>query len=174
MGAAAQGADPEAGRWMAIPRTLCFVTNGGTINGDVLLMKRAENRRVFPGLYNGVGGHIERDEDPYTSVVREVREETGLTVTNVQLRGIYHVDARQAVGVMVFVFSAESVSRDVIQNDEGTLHWVPIVDAYTLPLVEDVPILLSRLFGAESSDVLFFAHARYDDQDRLVLTIAPT
>src|SRR5258706_4817166 len=167
-------AAPAAGRGMAIPRTLCFITNGDATNRDVLLMKRADTRRIFPGLYNGVGGHIERDEDPYTSVVREVREETGLTVTNVQLRGIYHVDVGQSVGVMVFVFSAESGSRDVIQSDEGTLHWVPIVDAHTLPLVEDVPILLSRLFGADSNDALFFAHARYDDKDRLVLTFAPT
>src|SRR5258708_39447383 len=157
MGAAAQGVDTDAGRWMTIPRTLCFITNGDATNRDVLLMKRAETRHIFPGLYNGVGGHIERDEDPYTSVLREVREETGLTVTNVQLRGIYHVDAGQAVGIIVFVFSAESVSRDVTESSEGTLHWVPLVDAHTLPLVQDVPILLSRLFVSHSSDLQTFA-----------------
>ncbi|PJF37889.1 MAG: hypothetical protein CUN55_19790, partial [Phototrophicales bacterium] len=62
MGANEQGANVTSGRWLTIPRTLCFIFNGD----DVLLMKRSPHRRVFPNCYNGVGGHIERDEDPYT------------------------------------------------------------------------------------------------------------
>jgi len=64
MGAKDQGADATAGRWLVIPRTLCFVTHGD----DVLLLKRAGHKRVYPGLYNGVGGHLERDEDPLTGL----------------------------------------------------------------------------------------------------------
>src|SRR5450432_637805 len=169
MGAAAQGADADAGRWMTIPRSLCFITH----NGDVLLMKRGENRRIFPGRYNGVGGHVERDEDLHASVLREVQEETGLSVINLRLRGICHVDAGQEVGIMVFVFSAEATTREVIVTSEGSLHWVPLVSAHNLPLVEDVPILLSRMFGPAASDTLFFAHTSYDAQDQLVMTFAP-
>ncbi|MEL6271862.1 MAG: hypothetical protein AAFR22_18795, partial [Chloroflexota bacterium] len=51
MGAKEQGADATQGRWLVIPRTLCFVLNGD----DVLLMKRAAHRRVFPNRYNGAG-----------------------------------------------------------------------------------------------------------------------
>ena len=73
MGSEEQGADVIKGRWLTIPRTLCFVFNGD----DLLLMRRAAHKRVFPNRYNGVGGHIERDEDPYTSAKREILEETG-------------------------------------------------------------------------------------------------
>jgi 8-oxo-dGTP pyrophosphatase MutT (NUDIX family) len=82
MGAADQGADASSGRWMTIPRTLCFITSGD----DVLLIKRAAHKRVFPGRYNGIGGHLERDEDPRSGAIREMREETGLPVRDVRLR----------------------------------------------------------------------------------------
>ncbi len=103
MGAKDQGADATAGRWLTIPRTLCFITHGD----DILLLKRAENKRVYPGMYNGVGGHIERDEDPQTGAIREMIEETGLDVHNVRFCGVIHVDAGEAAGILVFVFTAE-------------------------------------------------------------------
>jgi 8-oxo-dGTP diphosphatase len=86
MGAKEQGADAVEGRWLTIPRAVCFVTNGD----DVLLLKRGAHKRVFPNRYDGVGGHIERDEDILTGVKREVLEETGLTVRDVRLRAVYN------------------------------------------------------------------------------------
>ncbi len=137
MGANEQGADATQNRWLTIPRTLCFVLNGS----DVLLMKRAPHKRVFPNRYNGVGGHIERDEDPLTSAKREILEETGLSVDNVQLRAVYNIDAGAATGIVLFVFTAESVSREVIANDEGILYWIPQADVNQYDLVEDLPII---------------------------------
>src|SRR5260221_2765190 len=131
MGAKDQGADPAGGRWMTMPGTLCFITHGS----DVLLMKRGEHTRIFPGRYNGIGGHLERDEDPLTGALREITEETGLSVTDVRLRGITNVDAGQAAGIVLFIFTAVATSRNVIDCDEGTLHWVPLSAVNELPLV---------------------------------------
>ncbi|MBL8118637.1 MAG: NUDIX domain-containing protein, partial [Anaerolineae bacterium] len=91
MSASEQGADATAGRWLTIPRTLCFVMNGS----DVLLMKRSPHKKIFPNRYNGVGGHIERNEDPLSSARREILEETGLEVHDLQLRAVYNIDANQ-------------------------------------------------------------------------------
>lgn len=168
MGAKNQGADAIAGRWLVIPRTLCFVMHGE----DVLLLKRSAHKRVYPSLYNGVGGHLERDEDPLSGAVREIQEETGLDVTNVRLRGIIHVDAGEPNGIVVFVFSAEAVSRDFVNTDEGTLEWVPRDQALELPLVEDLPVLLPMLFESGPETGLFFAHTSYDAADRLVMVFA--
>jgi 8-oxo-dGTP diphosphatase len=168
MGATDQGADRDAGRWMTIPRTLCFITNGD----DVLLMKRAETKRIFPGRYNGIGGHIERDEDPYTSALREIKEETGLVINELTLRGIYNVDAGQEVGITLFIFTGASNSRDVSAGDEGSLHWIPIASAGHLSLVEDLPFLLPRLFGNRRHETPFFAHVSYDENDQIVMRFA--
>ena len=168
MGANEQGADATQNRWLTIPRTLCFVLNGS----DVLLMKRAPHKRVFPNQYNGVGGHIERDEDPLTSAKREILEETGLTVTNLQLRAIYNIDAKAATGIVLFVFTAESDTREVIANNEGTLHWIAQNEVSQLDLVEDLPIILPRVLGMSKADTPLFVHVSYDQQDRIQMRFA--
>src|SRR5262245_51222131 len=136
MGADQQGANATQGRWLTIPRTLSFVTNGD----DVLLMRRAPHKRVFPNQYNGVGGHIERHEDIYAGAKREILEETGLEVDNLRLRAVYNIDAGEETGIVLFVFTGVSQRRDVISNDEGTLHWIPKHSVTQFDLVEDLPV----------------------------------
>ncbi len=168
MGAHDQGVDSSPGRWTAIPRTLCFVTNGD----DLLLIKRGEQTRIFPGRYNGLGGHLERNEDPRTGAIREICEETGLSVHHVRFRGVCHIDAGEDVGILMFVFTAASDTRQLTDCDEGSLRWVPMTAIYDLPLVEDLPVLMPRLFGAGASDTPFFAHISYGGTDQMTLTFA--
>ncbi len=164
MGAKEQGADAIQNRWLVIPRTLCFVLNGD----DVLLMKRAANRRVFPNCYNGVGGHIEHNEDPLTSTRREIQEETGLEVTDIHLCAVYNIDAGETTGIMLFVFTAMSSSRKIhSDNKEGTLHWIPRHAIMTLDLVEDLPIILPRIFALHPTDPPLFVHVSYDSADTI-------
>ncbi len=170
MGAQEQGANAVENRWLTIPRTLCFVLN----DDHLLLMKRAPHKRVFPNRYNGVGGHIERDEDPLTSARREIKEETGLEVRDVRLRAIYNIDAGEATGIVLFVFTAVSDTRDVTANLEGTLHWIPLADVYALDLVEDLPLLLPRILPMQPDDPPLFAHVSYDEDDRIQMHFVRT
>jgi 8-oxo-dGTP diphosphatase len=165
MGAKDQGADATAGRWLAIPRTLCFITHGD----DILLLKRGQHKRVYPGRYNGVGGHIERDEDPLSGAIREIQEETGLDVSHVRFCGAIHVDAGQNNGIIVFVFRAEAASRAFFDSDEGVLEWVPRCRVHTLPLVEDLPLLIPLIFDSDPGEPPFFAHTSYDANDQLIM-----
>ena len=170
MGANQQGADATQNRWLTIPRTLCFVLNGS----DILLMKRAPHKRVFPNRYNGVGGHIERYEDPLTSARREIFEETGLSVHDLRLCAIYNIDAGASTGIVLFVFIAQSESRDVIANDEGTLHWIPQANLLEYDLVEDLPIILPRILAMDTSTDPFFVHVSYDKNDQIQMFFADT
>lgn len=164
-----QGADATDGRWLVLPRTLCFIFNGN----DVLLMKRGEHRRVFPGQYNGVGGHIERDEDPLTSARREILEETGLHVRDLRLRAVYNIDAGEQSGILLFVFTAYSDQRDgLVECDEGTLHWLPLDGVLDYPLVEDLPMILPRVQALSPDAAPLFVHVSYDDADRMLMRFA--
>jgi 8-oxo-dGTP diphosphatase len=168
MGSKEQGANAIEGRWLTIPRSLCFVTHGD----DVLLMKRAAHKRIFPNRYNGVGGHVERDEDLLTSAKREVTEETGLHVRDVRLRAIYNVDANESTGIMVFAFTAVSDNRNFTANNEGTLHWIPKSEVLQYDLVDDLPIILPRILKMGLDDIPLFVHLGYDTDDRIRLRFA--
>ncbi|HLV33997.1 MAG TPA: NUDIX domain-containing protein [Spirillospora sp.] len=169
MGANEQGANATDGRWLTIPRTLCFVLNGD----DVLLMKRAPHKRVFPNRYNGVGGHIERHEDPYNSARREILEETGLEVFDLRLRAIYNVDAGEATGILLFVFTCTSIDRNLrLDSDEGTLHWIPRREVAQLDLVEDLPVILPRILNMAPDAAPLFVHVSYDADDRMQMRFA--
>jgi 8-oxo-dGTP diphosphatase len=174
MGAKEQGADSQsvAARWQVVPRTLCFVTHGD----DILLLKRSETKRIYPGYYNGLGGHIERDEDPLTGAIREIHEEAGLIVKNVRYCGSTHIDAGQDVGILLFIFVSEATSRDFGDCDEGTLEWIPLqrvlANDNELLLVEDLPIILPRLFATDGENRPFFGHVSYDEDDKLQLLFA--
>ena len=168
MGANEQGAAFIDGRWITIPRTLSFILNGD----DVLLMRRAAHKRVFPNRYNGVGGHIERDEDPLSSARREILEETGLTVRDLLLRAVYNIDAGEATGITLFVFTATSDSRDVTPNDEGTLHWIPRNRVTQFDLVEDLPLVLPRILEMKMDEPPLFVHVSYDEDDCILMRFA--
>lgn len=168
MGASEQGANATQGRWLTIPRTLCFVTNGY----DVLLMKRAAHKRVFPNRYNGVGGHIERNEDPLTSARREIKEETGLSVHDLRLRAIYNIDADQDTGIVLFVLTALSDSRAVVANSEGSLHWIAKDKVLQFDLVDDLPFILPRILEMQPHDAPLFVHVSYDADDCIQMKFA--
>ncbi len=168
MGAEEQGADAVENRWLTIPRTLCFILN----SSDILLMKRGPHRRVFPNRYNGVGGHIERGEDPLTSARREVYEETGLRVEEMQLCAVYNIDAGINTGIMLFVFLGHTTERYTVPNDEGSLHWIPLDQVLTLDLVDDLPYILPRILKMEPGDAPLFVHASYDTDDQLIMNFA--
>ncbi len=169
MSAKEQGADAIQNRWLVIPRTLCFVLNGD----DVLLMKRAPTRRVFPNRYNGVGGHIEHDETPEEGAKREILEETGLTVSDIRLCGIHHIDAGEQTGILLFVFIAHSTTRDVVGDErEGTLHWIHKTDIQSLDLVEDLPQILPYALNMPDNSPPYFAHVSYDVHDRIQIRLS--
>lgn len=87
------------------------------------------------------GGHIEKDESIVDAVIREMKEETGLTIINPQLRGIkqFPIDEGRYI---VFLFSADKFSGEVISSDEGEMHWVGKEELSNVNLVNDFNQLL--------------------------------
>ena len=152
-------------RYTVIPRTLVFIARGE----HVLLLRGSPQKCIWANQYNGIGGHIERDEDIYSAARREVQEETGLHVDNLRLVGLINIDGDQPTGIMLFVFTAASRSGDPIPSEEGTLEWIARDQLAQIDLVEDLPTILPRALDLPSNAPPFFAHYQYDEQGRLMI-----
>jgi len=145
-----------AGQYTVVARTLVFLTRGS----KVLLLKGAPTKRLWAGKYNGIGGHLEPGESPYTSALRELREETGLTAETLELRGVVHVTLPAPPGVVFFVFVGEAAAGDIVASEEGVPEWVEREAMAGLSLVEDLPALLPRVLTPGS---MTFGHYRVGD-----------
>lgn len=166
MGQKDQGVQTGRQRYQAIPRVLIFLRNGA----DVLLLKGAANKRIWANLYNGVGGHVEQDEDILSAARREVQEETGLTVPELSLRAIVNIDAGDSqAGILMFVFTGRSETQTITPSIEGELHWLPADSLANLPLVEDLTWLLPRVLALPDTAAPLYLHYSYDPADKLLI-----
>ncbi len=159
-------------RHHVIPRTLLFVARRNAHSGrqELLLLRGAPDKRLWANRYNGLGGHVEADEDVWSAAERELAEEAGIAAGHaaLTLRGLLHIDTGRdetgapRPGVLVFVFRAEvaaDVPADVAANPpatrEGTPEWLPVDGLDGLPLMDDLPLLLPRVLA---DGPLFSAH----------------
>ena len=112
--------------------TLCYIEQ----DGRYLLLHR--NRRVDDmhyGLWVGLGGKFERGESPEECIVREVREESGLEITDPVLRGVITFAGEPGEDDWyVFLFTADTFTGELKTCDEGDLAWVGMDELDALPM----------------------------------------
>ena len=109
--------------------TLCMVYRGE----ELLLQKRVKTNwrgYCFPG------GHVESGESIVDSVIREMKEETGLTVKHPRLCGIKQFPI-EGGRYLVFFFKSNEFEGDLLDSEEGPIHWVSRAELPKLNTVSD-------------------------------------
>ena len=103
----------------AIFTNLCMISDG---KGNVLVEDRKDPS--WPGICFP-GGHVEPGEAFTDSVVREVFEETGLTIHDPRLCGVKQFPTESGARYVVFFYKATQFSGQIKSSDEGEVFWVP-------------------------------------------------
>jgi 8-oxo-dGTP diphosphatase len=119
--------------------TLCYVKH----NGKTLMVYRNKKPNdIHEGKWNGLGGKFEPGETPEECVIREIREESGLTIQKPKLCGLLMFPHFMGNDWYVFVFTANDFPGELIDSPEGRLEWIPDEEILNLNLWESDHIFM--------------------------------
>lgn len=135
----------------AIFTNLCMISDG---RGNVLVQDRHADD--WPGV-SFPGGHVEPGESFTQSVIREVREETGLTIEQPRLVGIKQFQTESDARYVVLLYRADRYTGTLTGSEEGTVFWVRPSELGRYKLPVDFEDLL-KVF--ESDDLSEFYYYR--------------
>lgn len=155
-------------RYKVIPRTLIFVFND---KKQVLLIKGSPNKKLWSGLFNGIGGHIEAGEDIFESALRELAEETGLSRIPLNFCGQIMINAKIDLGVSVFLFRGQYNGESVSFSEEGEIAWVGLNALENVPVVEDLHVLIPRIYRFKAGDPVIIGKYEYDHAGKLIISL---
>lgn len=119
--------------------TLCYVTRDEC---TLMVYRNKKANDIHEGKWNGLGGKIEAGETPEECVIREVYEESGLSIRNPRLCGLLMFPAFKGNDWYVFVFTAQEFTGELIESPEGRLEWIPNDRVLNLNLWESDPIFM--------------------------------
>lgn len=136
--------------------TLCYIEQ----KEKYLMLHRIKKENdINKDKWIGVGGHFEKNESPEECLLREVKEETGLTLKSWKLRGIITFISNECPAEYMFLYTADSYTGELQECNEGVLEWVNKSDVCNLPVWEGDRIFLKLL---ETSSEFFSLKLRYE------------
>jgi 8-oxo-dGTP diphosphatase len=139
---------------------------------EILLIHKNKRDSFGFSKLNGIGGHIEKGEEPYEAAKREIFEESGLTIKELSLVAVIFIEIGTNPGILLFIFKAKYQGGKLKESDEGGLVWMKrssIKDSKNL--VKDIPFLLELSDSYKEGSPPAFAKYLYDDNGGLRIVI---
>ena len=129
--------------------TLCYIEKDGCY---LMLHRTKKKNDVNEGKWIGIGGHIEENEAPDECILREVKEETGLTLLNLRPRGLVTFVSDVWEGEWMHLFTSDRFEGTLTECNEGVLKWIDKNEITNLALWEGDRIFLNLL----TKDIPYF------------------
>ena len=142
--------------------TLCYIEK----EGKYLMLHRTKKKKdINKNKWIGVGGHAEGTEGPEDCLLREVKEETGLTLTKYRFRGVITFVCDRMEPEMMCLYTADGFEGELKECTEGDLAWIDKETVLGLPTWEGDAIFLKLLVEDEKR---FFSLRLVYEGDTLV------
>lgn len=123
-------------------------------HNDYVLVQNRKNPN-WPGI-TFPGGHVEKGEPFTDAVIREVWEETGLTISNPQLCGIKDWTNDDGTRYMVLFYKTDKYTGNLSSSREGEVFWVKFDELTQLNLANDMSDMLKVFLNDELSEHFFY------------------
>ena len=122
--------------------TLCYIEKGDSY---LMLHRVSKKHDVNKDKWIGIGGHFEENESPEECLLREAKEETGLTLTSWKFRGIVTFISEGWNTEYMCLYTADGYEGEIIPCNEGVLEWIRKEDLLKLNLWEGDKIFFKLL-----------------------------
>lgn len=136
-----------------VKSTLCYIENNGKY---LMLYRNKKENDMNEGKWLGLGGKFEPGESSDDCVLREVREESGLTLTAYSFRGLVHFIDVTGYAEDMYLYTANAYEGAVPVDgyddcNEGYLRWIDKDKIFDLDLWEGDKLFLKKLIDGESN-----------------------
>lgn len=139
----------------AIVTVLCMIYDGN----EILLQDRV--KKDWRG-FTFPGGHVEKEESFVEAVIREMKEETGLTIIEPKLCGVKQYQTDEDERYIVFLFKTDKFKGTLASSDEGEMKWIHRDSLNEYKLVDDFMELL-EVFDSDSYNEFMYKRNKSGD-----------
>ena len=141
--------------------TLCYIEK----DGRYLMLHRTKKKNdINKDKWLGIGGKFEENESPEECIIREVKEETGLTLKSYKLRCIVTYVSTTWETEYMYVFTSNDFAGELIECNEGDLQWIDKDKVTELNTWEGDKIFVEKI----KNDNMFFSVKFEYDGEKLI------
>ena len=133
----------------AIFCNMCMIRDGEKVL--VLDQKKPD----WPGI-TFPGGHVEKEESFVDAIIREVYEETGLTISSPLLCGTKQFQTDEGARYVVFFYEASQFSGQLKSSSEGEVFWIDRKDLANYPLAPDMLAMVEVMESPQLSEFYYY------------------
>lgn len=137
----------------------CFVKK----DEKYLMLHRAKHKRIMPDVWMAPGGHIEFNEGLYEAARREILEETGLQIKNLQVKVIGNAYLKELDQELFFYWLMADYAGGTLtfSDHDGEMEWLTPKEIAALPtLLPEMKKVVKQLFDGTSEIISYTA--RYE------------
>ncbi|MDD5146348.1 MAG: NUDIX domain-containing protein [Candidatus Pacebacteria bacterium] len=135
-----------------------------------LLLRRSSEKKFAPNVVHPIGGKLDPNENPYLGAQRELLEEAGIKVSNMKLEAVILELSPHKKEMdnnwLIFHFSADYDSGELITTDEGEFVWLKADDIIKQDLFPSVRQIIENILNPDDGTI--FATFEYNGDGKII------